>query len=282
MLAAGPSPRSRCCSSSGAIGKSAQIPLHVWLPDAMEGPTPVSALIHAATMVTAGVFLRRRAHAVLRGERRRDDRRRLGRGGTALLAGTVALVQPDIKRVLAYSTISQLGYMFLAVRRRRVQRRGLHGDRARLLQGHALPRRRLGDPRQHDNQDMRIMGGLRKFMPFTAGAFIVAWLAIAACRRFSGFWSKDEILAEAFASRATTACGSSASSRPVLTALYMTGECGSCSSATSASAQSEADRGPRARPRGATLTHDADGGVRRRAAASRTLHGDPARVAARS
>ena len=101
----------------GCIGKSAQIPLHVWLPDAMEGPTPVSALIHAATMVTAGVYLLCRAHPFFEASGDAMTVVAWIGAGTALLAGTVALVQPDIKRVLAYSTVSQLGYMFLAVRR---------------------------------------------------------------------------------------------------------------------------------------------------------------------
>ncbi len=115
---------------------------------------------------------------------------------TALLAGTVALVQPDIKRVLAYSTISQLGYMFLARRDRRVQRRGLHGDRARVLQGLPVPRCRLGDPRQRTTtRTCGSWAGSASSCPYTAIAFIVAWLAIAGVPPFSGFWSKDEILA---------------------------------------------------------------------------------------
>ena len=131
----------------GAIGKSAQFPLHLWLPDAMEGPTPVSALIHAATMVTAGVFLVARAHTFF--EVSGDAMTVVAWVGaaTAFLAGTVALVQPDIKRVLAYSTISQLGYMFLALGRRRVRRRDLPGDHPRVLQGDVVPRCRHRDPR---------------------------------------------------------------------------------------------------------------------------------------
>jgi NADH-quinone oxidoreductase subunit L len=131
----------------GASGKSAQIPLHVWLPDAMAGPTPVSALIHAATMVTAGVYLVARmsgiylhapeASALIAG---------IG-AATAFFAATIAVVQTDIKKVLAYSTISQLGFMFVALRRRRVRRRGLPPLHARVLQGVPLPRRRQRDPR---------------------------------------------------------------------------------------------------------------------------------------
>ena len=131
-----------------AVGKSAQIPLHLWLPDAMEGPTPVSALIHAATMVTAGVFLLCRAHVFFDVSSDAMTVVAWVGGITALLAGTVAILQPDIKRVLAYSTISQLGYMFLAV--------GIGAYTAavfmvlvpRVLQGLPVPRCRLGDPRQ--------------------------------------------------------------------------------------------------------------------------------------
>ena len=164
----------------------------------MEGPTPVSALIHAATMVTAGVYLLVPRASVLRGERRRDDGRRVDRRGTALLAGTVALVQPDIKRVLAYSTVSQLGYMFLAC--------GVGAYQAAVFMviAHACYKGTLflgagsvihGN---HDNQDLRRLGGLRKFMPFTACAFILAWLAIAGIPPFSGFFAKDEIISDAF------------------------------------------------------------------------------------
>jgi NADH-quinone oxidoreductase subunit L len=183
----------------GAVGKSAQFPLHVWLPDAMEGPTPVSALIHAATMVTAGVFLVARAHPFFEAS-----------GGsaltvvsiigavTALLAGTVALIQVDVKRVLAYSTISQLGFMFLAL--------GVRAYAAAifLVVTHAFYKATLflgaGSVihANADNQDMRTMGGLRKYMPLTALGFVVAWLAIAGVPPFAGFWSKDEVLSRAY------------------------------------------------------------------------------------
>ena len=153
-----------------AIGKSAQIPLHLWLPDAMEGPTPVSALIHAATMVTAGVFLLCRAHVFLDVSRDAGTVVAWVGGITALLAGTVAILQPDIKRVLAYSTVSQLGYMFLAI--------GIHAYTAAVFMVlcHAFYKGCLflgagsvihGN---HDVQDMRVMGRFRKFMPYTAGA----------------------------------------------------------------------------------------------------------------
>ena len=183
----------------GAVGKSAQFPLHVWLPDAMEGPTPVSALIHAATMVTAGVFLVARAHPFFEasGGSALTVVSFIG-AGTALLAATVALIQVDIKRVLAYSTISQLGFMFLAL--------GVRAYAAAifLVVAHAFYKATLflgAGSVIHggaDNQDMRTMGALRKYMPFTALGFIVAWLAIAGVPPFAGFWAKDEVLSRAY------------------------------------------------------------------------------------
>ena len=153
----------------GAVGKSAQFPLHVWLPDAMEGPTPVSALIHAATMVAAGVYLVARSSRC--SQRRADGAARWSRcigGFTALFAATIALTQTDIKRVLAYSTISQLGYMMLGARRAAaIRRRHVPPVHARLLQGAAVPRLRQRDPRHRTRSDMRKMGGLRKSMPIT-------------------------------------------------------------------------------------------------------------------
>jgi len=181
-----------------AVGKSAQIPLHLWLPDAMEGPTPVSALIHAATMVTAGVFLLCRAHVFLDVSSDAMTVVAWVGGITALLAGTVAILQPDIKRVLAYSTISQLGYMFLAVGI------GAYTAAVFMVLCHAFYKGCLflgagsvihGN---HDVQDMRVMGRFRKFMPLTAGAMVVAWLAIAGVPPLSGFFSKDEIISQAF------------------------------------------------------------------------------------
>ena len=182
----------------GAIGKSAQVPLHVWLPDAMEGPTPVSALIHAATMVTAGVFLVVRAHVFFDFSNHAGTVVAWVGAGTALFAATVAIVQNDIKRVLAYSTISQLGYMFLAV--------GVGAYSAAIFHMimHAFFKALLflgaGSVihGMRDEQDMRRMGALRKFMPVTAITFIVGWLAIAGIIPFSGFWSKDSILAQAW------------------------------------------------------------------------------------
>ena len=183
---------------AAAIGKSAQIPLHLWLPDAMEGPTPVSALIHAATMVTAGIFLLCRAHAFLDVSPDAMTVVAWVGGITALLAGTVAIMQPDIKRVLAYSTISQLGYMFLAVGI------GAYSAAVFMVICHAFYKGCLflgagsvihGN---HDNQDMRIMGRFRKFLPYTAFGMVVAWLAIAGLPPLSGFFSKDEIISTAF------------------------------------------------------------------------------------
>ncbi len=182
----------------GAIGKSAQIPLFIWLPDAMAGPTPVSALIHAATMVTAGVYLLVRVNPILAASASWIPWMIAIVGcATAFLAATIALAQQDIKKVLAYSTVSQLGYMFLAV--------GVGGYSAAIFHmiTHAFFKALLflgaGSVihGMHDEQDMRRMGALRKIMPVTAITFIVGWLAIAGVPPFSGFWSKDDILAYA-------------------------------------------------------------------------------------
>ncbi|MEA2717722.1 MAG: NADH-quinone oxidoreductase subunit, partial [Actinomycetota bacterium] len=182
----------------GAAGKSAQLPLYVWLPDAMEGPTPVSALIHAATMVTAGVFLMVRVNPVLAAAP--DVSTFIAWVGvlTALFAATIACAQNDIKKVLAYSTISQLGYMFLAVGS------GAYAAAIFHMVTHAFFKALLflgaGSVihGMHDEQDMKRMGGLRTWMPITSGTFIVGWLAIAGVPPFSGFWSKDDILLNAF------------------------------------------------------------------------------------
>jgi NADH-quinone oxidoreductase subunit L len=183
----------------GAVGKSAQFPLHVWLPDAMEGPTPVSALIHAATMVTAGVFLVARAHPFFEASGGAASTTVAWIGaGTAIFAASIALIQVDVKRVLAYSTISQLGYMFLALGV------GAYGAAIFLVVTHAFYKATLflgagsvihGSA---DNQDIRTMGALRRYMPLTALGFIVAWLAIAGVPPLSGFWSKDEVLSRAY------------------------------------------------------------------------------------
>jgi NADH-quinone oxidoreductase subunit L len=184
----------------GAAGKSAQIPLYVWLPDAMEGPTPVSALIHAATMVTAGVYMIGR-NAVLYSHAPHVLAIVAGIGAaTALFAATIGLVQNDIKRVLAYSTVSQLGYMVLAMGVGAYAAGIFHlythaFFKALLFLGagaviHAL----------HGEQDLRRMGGLRKALPITFWTFLVATIAIAGVPFFSGFFSKDEILYEVYAS----------------------------------------------------------------------------------
>ena len=183
----------------GATGKSAQIPLYTWLPDAMEGPTPVSALIHAATMVTAGVYMIGR-NAVL------FEHAPITLGviaavgaATALLAGTIGLVQNDIKRVLAYSTVSQLGYMFLAMGV------GAFGAGVFHLYTHAFFKACLflGSGAVihalHGEQDIRHMGGLKKGLPITYWTFLIAAIAIAGVPGLAGFFSKDEILFETFA-----------------------------------------------------------------------------------
>src|SRR3954468_10835581 len=182
----------------GAIGKSAQFPLYVWLPDAMEGPTPVSALIHAATMVTAGVFLIVRANPFFNASDHAGTVVAWTGAFTALFAATIAMTQKDIKKVLAYSTISQLGYMFLAVGI------GAYTAALFLMIVHAFFKALLflgaGSVIHgvHDEQDMRFMGGLRRYMPFTFVTFIVGWLAIAGVFPLAGFWAKDEILAKAY------------------------------------------------------------------------------------
>ncbi|HEX8769382.1 MAG TPA: NADH-quinone oxidoreductase subunit L [Acidimicrobiales bacterium] len=183
----------------GATGKSAQLPLYIWLTDAMEGPTPVSALIHAATMVTAGVFLMVRISPIL-GVADDTTLSIIAWVGvlTAFFAATIACAQNDIKKVLAYSTVSQLGYMFLAV--------GCGAYVAAIFHmiTHAFFKALLflgaGSVihGMHDEQDMKKMGGLRKWMPITSSTFIVGWLAISGVFPFAGFWSKDDILANAW------------------------------------------------------------------------------------
>ena len=182
----------------GATGKSAQIPLYIWLPDAMEGPTPVSALIPAATMVTAGVYMIGR-NAVLFGHAPQTLGIVATIGvATALMAGTIALVQNDIKRVLAYSTVSQLGYMFLAMGVGAYSAGIFHlythaFFKALLFLGSGSVIHALGG-----EQDLRRMGGLRKALPITYWTFLVGALAIAGIPGLAGFFSKDEILASTF------------------------------------------------------------------------------------
>ncbi len=192
----------------GAVGKSAQFPLHVWLPDAMEGPTPVSALIHAATMVAAGVYLTCRIFPILTGDAMLVVA--LVGGFTSFLAASIALTQNDLKKVLAYSTVSQLGYMIMALGVGAFSAGFFHlvthaMFKACLFLGsgsviHAM-HHSLHHLHDHhtDPQDMRNMGGLRKKMPITAATFIIATLAISGIPLMSGFMSKDEILAGATA-----------------------------------------------------------------------------------
>lgn len=179
----------------GAVGKSAQLPLYVWLPDAMAGPTPVSALIHAATMVTAGVFLMTRMNPMLAAAAPEASTIIAWVGAiTALFAATIAVAQTDIKKVLAYSTVSQLGYMFLAVGSGAFVAAIFHMVTHAFFKALMF----LGSGSvihgMHHEQDMRKMGGLRAVMPITASTFIIGWLAIAGVPPFAGFWSKDEIL----------------------------------------------------------------------------------------
>ncbi|MGG7035011.1 MAG: NADH-quinone oxidoreductase subunit L [Flavobacterium sp.] len=203
----------------GACGKSAQIPLYTWLPDAMAGPTPVSALIHAATMVTAGIFMVTRLNFLF--DIAPDVQNIIAIVGavTALIAATIGLVQNDIKKVLAYSTVSQLGLMFLALGLGAYEVAVFHVIthaffKACLFLGsgsviHAL----------HGEQDMRNMGGLKKVMPVTFITMMISTLAISGIFPFAGFWSKDEILMVAFEhNKVLWIIGSVAS---IMTAFYM-------------------------------------------------------------
>jgi NADH-quinone oxidoreductase subunit L len=204
-----------------AVGKSAQFPLYLWLPDAMEGPTPVSALIHAATMVTAGVFLMTRMNPLLAAAAPEASTIIAWVGAlTALFAATIAVAQTDIKKVLAYSTVSQLGYMFLAVGSGAFVAAIFHMITHAFFKALMF----LGSGSvihgMNDEQDMRRMGALRKFMPVTAATFIVGWLAIAGVPPFAGFWSKDEILL--FALVKSPALYVIGIITAVLTAFYMT------------------------------------------------------------
>ncbi|MCL4507854.1 MAG: NADH-quinone oxidoreductase subunit L, partial [Chloroflexi bacterium] len=195
----------------GAVGKSAQIPLFVWLPDAMAGPTPVSALIHAATMVTAGIYMMTRAHVLYTAAPATQDVVALIGGLTAFVAGSIALTQYDIKKVLAYSTVSQLGFMVAAA--------GLGAYAASIfhLATHAFFKALLflaagsvihgmehlsksagaADAHAVDAQDMRNMGGLRHKMPVTFIVYVIGGLALSGVPPFAGFFSKDEIVAAA-------------------------------------------------------------------------------------
>lgn len=184
----------------GATGKSAQIPLYVWLPDAMAGPTPVSALIHAATMVTAGVYMIVRLHPLYLAAPNALFVVGVVGAATALLGATIGLAQWDIKKVLAYSTVSQLGYMFLACGV------GAFGAALFHVMTHAFFKALmfLGSGSvihaMHEEQDIRKMGGLKKYLPITHFTFLIGWLAIIGMPPFAGFFSKDEILWKAFSS----------------------------------------------------------------------------------
>jgi NADH-quinone oxidoreductase subunit L len=178
----------------GAFAKSAQIPLHTWLPDAMEGPTPVSSLIHAATMVTAGVYLIARMHPLFELAPAAQDVGAIVGAATLLIAGTIGLAQTDIKRVIAYSTMSQIGYMIMGVSV------GAYAAGLFHLMTHAFFKALLFMAAgsvigaMGGEQSLNRMGGLRKAMPFTYGCFIVGGLALSGVPPFSGFFSKDEIL----------------------------------------------------------------------------------------
>lgn len=210
----------------GAAGKSGQVPLHVWLPDAMEGPTPVSALIHAATMVAAGVFLVARVYPIMAASA----------GGpssalkvvawvgaiTALFAACIAIAQNDIKRILAYSTVSQLGYMMLGLGVGGVAVGMFHlithaFFKALLFLGAGSVIHGCGG-----EQDIRRMGGLRKFMPITFATYAVGMLALCGVPLFSGFWSKDEILHSAHLWSVSSAPYFMGAAGALLTAFYMT------------------------------------------------------------
>ncbi len=178
----------------GACGKSAQFPLHVWLPDAMAGPTPVSALIHAATMVTAGLYMLTRTNVIFQHSQTMMLVVALVGAFTAIFAATIGITQNDIKKVLAYSTVSQLGFMFLAcgvgafvIGIFHVMTHAFFKALMFLGAGSVING-------MHHEQDMRKMGGLKKYMPYTYWTFLAGWLAICGIIPFSGFWSKDEIL----------------------------------------------------------------------------------------
>jgi NADH-quinone oxidoreductase subunit L len=186
------------CLMFGATGKSAQVPLYVWLPDAMEGPTPVSALIHAATMVTAGIYMIARSHAIFNLAPHALQIVAIIGCITAIFAATMGLAQTDIKRVLAYSTVSQLGYMFLACGVAAYSAGIFHlmthaFFKALLFLGAGSVIHAVGG-----EQDMRRMGGLRKLIPVTFWVVTIATIAIAGIPPFAGFFSKDEILGAVF------------------------------------------------------------------------------------
>ncbi|HYH87015.1 MAG TPA: NADH-quinone oxidoreductase subunit L, partial [Pyrinomonadaceae bacterium] len=212
----------------GATGKSAQIPLFVWLPDAMAGPTPVSALIHAATMVTAGVYMVVRCSAIYTHAPTAMFIVAIIGAATAIFAATIGIAQNDIKKVLAYSTVSQLGYMFLAC--------GVGAFVAAIfhVMTHAFFKALLflGSGSvihgMHHEQDMRRMGGLKKYMPVTFATMLTGWLAISGIPIFAGFFSKDEILWKTWSTESAGTAGAGkilwvvGAVTALLTAVYMT------------------------------------------------------------
>ena len=203
----------------GATGKSAQIPLYVWLPDAMEGPTPVSALIHAATMVTAGVYMVGRNAVLFSHAPMVMEVVAIVGVLTALMAASIGLVQNDIKRVLAYSTVSQLGYMFTAMGVGAFAAGAFHlmthaFFKALLFLGSGSVIHAMGG-----EQDMRRMGGLKKYLPVTFLTMLIGTLAIAGIPPLSGFFSKDEILFRSYLSN--TAIWALAVVTALMTAFYM-------------------------------------------------------------
>lgn len=207
----------------GATGKSAQIPLYVWLPDAMAGPTPVSALIHAATMVTAGVYMIIRLNPLFVVAPNTMAVIAIVGALTVVMAAIIGITQNDIKKVLAYSTVSQLGYMFLAVGV------GAFGAGMMHLMTHAFFKALmfLGSGSvihaMHEEQDIRKMGGLKKYLPITHWTFVMGWLAIIGFPLFSGFFSKDEILWQAYSSpRGHMLLWALGAFGAIITAFYMT------------------------------------------------------------
>jgi NADH-quinone oxidoreductase subunit L len=207
------------CLFIGACGKSAQLPLYTWLPDAMAGPTPVSALIHAATMVTAGIFMVTRMNFLFNLTPEVQNIIAIVGAATALVAASIGLLQNDIKKVLAYSTVSQLGLMFLALGLGAYNTAVFHVIthaffKACLFLGSGSVIHGL-----HGEQDMRKMGGLRKAMPITFWTMMISTLAIAGIFPFAGFWSKDEILMVAFEHNKILWIVASIAS--IMTAFYM-------------------------------------------------------------
>ncbi len=205
----------------GAAGKSAQFPLHIWLPDAMAGPTPVSALIHAATMVTAGVYLLTRMNPIIAEAHGWVPDLIMWVGlGTALMAATIAVAQNDIKKVLAYSTVSQLGFMFVAVGSGAYVAAIFHMVTHAFFKALLFLEAGSVIHGMDGDQDIRRYGGLARLLPITSMTFVAGWLAIAGVPPFSGFWSKDEILAYAYGENKVLWVLLLATA--ILTAFYMT------------------------------------------------------------